>query len=340
MLINSCYCSKPVQNCKESVQCKNQMKKQVQCSNYSDKRINCDENIESCLNPNFWSDKCNINVIMSKYDKICFNPLRYEDTLHSDERDELYDSNMNCSYILPNQFKNSVNFGDLSLLNVNIRSINKNFEKLKECLNILDHEFTIIGISETHLKDKPLEYLHFPGYSIEYTNRKNREKGGVCMYIKDKVKYKLREDLNAANSNYESCFIEIKNNKHKNIIVGVIYRAHTAIDNFIGDFSPVLQKINHENKINFILGDFNIDLLKDDVDRATHDYLDLIYSYSLIPSVHKPTRFTDESATIIDNILTNYDRCINSRIVLTDINDHLPTIVTTNCNVQKKIMLQ
>ena len=70
-----------------------------------------------------------------------------------------------------------------------------------------------------------------------------------------------------ANSNYESCFIEIENVNKKNIIFGVVYRSHTAIDNFINDFRPVIQKINDEDKINFIMGDFNIDLLKDDTDR-------------------------------------------------------------------------
>ena len=341
---NFCHCSKPVQLCDNQDLCqrcgkcihdkwKSQPLNQRNVSTLIGNCMNC--YVENCSCPKIESNKHDVNVIMSKYDKMSFNPVRYEDTLHNID-EEIHDTNMKCSYILPNQFTNSVNSGDLSILNVNIRSINKNFDKLKECLEILDHEFTIIGLSETHMKEKPLECFHLPGYNIEYTNRKNREKGGVCMYITDKVKYKLRADLSMANSNYESCFIEIENNKHKNIIVGVIYRAHTPIDNFVGDFNPILNKINQENKINFIMGDFNIDLLKDDTDRATHDYLDLIYSHSLIPSIHKPTRITEETATIIDNILTNYDRDVNSRIVLTDISDHLPTIVTTNCAVPNK----
>ena len=82
--------------------------------------------------------------------------------------------------------------------------------------------------------------------------------------------------------------------------------------------------------------DFNIDLLKDDTDRQTNEYLDLIYCYSLIPSIHKPTRITEESATIIDNILTNLDSSVISKIVLTDVNNHLPTILTTNLSVKNK----
>ena len=52
------------------------------------------------------------------------------------------------------------------------------------------------------------------------------------------------------------------------------------------------------------MGDFNIDLLKVDIHRPTHEYLELLYSYSMLPTIYKPTRITESTATIIDNILT------------------------------------
>ena len=58
------------------------------------------------------------------------------------------------------------------------------------------------------------------------------------------------------------------------------------------------------------------------IDRPTHDYLDLIYSYCMIPSILKPTRITETSATILDNILTNCDNEITTAILVTDITDH------------------
>ena len=61
-----------------------------------------------------------------------------------------------CNYQL-NQMLSKQN-DVFSLLNVNIRSIGKNFDKLELCLKTLDHKFTAIGLSETHLKDKPHEY--------------------------------------------------------------------------------------------------------------------------------------------------------------------------------------
>ena len=35
------------------------------------------------------------------------------------------------------------------------------------------------------------------------------------------------------------------------------------------------------------MGDFNIDLLKDDTSRPVHDYIDFIYSKSVIPTIYK-----------------------------------------------------
>ena len=62
------------------------------------------------------------------------------------------------------------------------------------------------------------------------------------------------------------------------------------------------------------MGDFNIDLLKVGDHRPTHDYLELIFSYSSLPTIYKPTRITKTTATIIDNILTNDENVIKSSI--------------------------
>ena len=270
-----------------------------------------------------------------KFDQMIFNQDRFESTVKNDDDLCYYNE---CSYITSSQLNSELHGKNdiFTVLNINIRSISKNFDKLTDCIKAINHGFTIIGVTETHLKDKPLEYFKLPGYEFEYVNRVGREKGGVGMYISNKVKYSLRTDLCNANSNYESCFIEIERTHGKNALVGVIYRAHTSIDNFISDMVNVLEKINKENKLMYVMGDFNIDLLKDDKDRPTHDYLDLIYSNSLIPAIYKPTRITATSATIIDNILTNCENIIKSYIITTDISDHMPTVLISNLSLHSK----
>ena len=301
---------------------------------------------QNSFDDNSVSDLNNITVTdvdFAKYDEMCFNPLRYECTNISsrfdndDHMKEVYNI-PKCPYLTPEQFKlNSFADNDqFTILNVNIRSLGKNLDKLKNCIKVLDHDFTIIGLSETHLKGKPHDFYNLPNYNMEYTNRIGREKGGVCLYISNHIKYKLRKDLCIANTNYESCFIEVENLNGKNALVGVIYRAHTSIDDFIHDIDVIYNKITSENKLSYIMGDFNIDLLKDDVHRPIHDYLDLVYSHSLIPTIYKPTRITEHTATIIDNILTNTDNIVESAIIVTDITDHMPTVLVSNINSKEK----
>ena len=78
----------------------------------------------------------------------------------------------------------------------------------------------------------------------------------------------------------------------------------------VSDIEPIYRKINSEKKHVYILGDFNIDLLKTDMHRPIHDYVECIYSNSMLPSVYKPTRITANTATCVDNIFqynSNYD---------------------------------
>ena len=81
----------------------------------------------------------------------------------------------------------------------------------------------------------------------------------------------------------------------------------------------------------FLVSDYNIDLLQYEHNCGTRMFLDMMYSHGLYLLINKPTRLTQFTATIIDNVFTNnitYET-VNG-IVTTDISDHLP--VFTMCN--------
>ena len=73
-----------------------------------------------------------------------------------------------------------------------------------------------------------------------------------------------------------------------------------------------IETISNENKTCYLMGDFNIDLLKEEVYRPIRDYLNLLFSHSFLPKLVKPTRITPTTATLIDNILTNNHDDVNS----------------------------
>lgn len=53
------------------------------------------------------------------------------------------------------------------------------------------------------------------------------------------------------------------------------------------------------------MGDFNIDMLKMNQTSSPANFIQQLFSYSFYPLITKPTRITEKSATLIDNILTN-----------------------------------
>ena len=50
--------------------------------------------------------------------------------------------------------------------------------------------------------------------------------------------------------------------------------------------------------------DYNINLLNNETHAGTGQFLNNIYAWSYLPVIIRPTRFTETSATLIDNILS------------------------------------
>ena len=90
--------------------------------------------------------------------------------------------------------------------------------------------------------------------------------------------------------------------------------------------NPLLDKLAKEQKTDFLLGDFNVDLLKYKQHKVTNEFLDSLLSNMFLPHIVQPTRITSHLKTLIDNIFANH---ISQDIVFTGnltatISDHLP----------------
>ena len=66
-----------------------------------------------------------------------------------------------------------------------------------------------------------------------------------------------------------------------------------------------MEKFSFVNKKLYLLGDFNIDLLKTDDDANIDEFYTIISSNFLVPHITLPTRITSTSRTLIDNIFSN-----------------------------------
>ena len=75
----------------------------------------------------------------------------------------------------------------------------------------------------------------------------------------------------------------------------------------------------------YVMGDFNADLIKSGTHGLTSDLLGEFILGGFYPLISLPTRLTDTTATLIDNIWTsNVGAKIGSGLVTVRISDHLP----------------
>ena len=121
----------------------------------------------------------------------------------------------------------------------------------------------------------------------------------------------------------ECLFVKIKGKK-QSYVAGVVYRPpNSNVVEFSNTMHYILEKLGRQQC--YIMGDFNLDLLKHEKHPPTEQFLDMMYSNAYIPLINRPTRITKATSTLIDNIFTNnYDvkDSLYSGILQTDISDH------------------
>jgi len=125
---------------------------------------------------------------------------------------------------------------------------------------------------------------------------------GSC-YIKNEIAYKIRDDLTKVTNETEMLWKEISRKKERNLICGVVYRhPSSSLDEFMDLLNSTIDIIHQENKLCLIMGDFNIDLMKIESRPESSNFLDTLGSYFFQPFILQPTRITNHSATLIDNV--------------------------------------
>ena len=77
------------------------------------------------------------------------------------------------------------------------------------------------------------------------------------------------------------------------------------------------------------MGIYKIHLFNCEVHSSTAEFVNLMHSHSFVPLINRPTRTSNQSATLIDNIFTNnYQNICQSMqaILVTNISDHFPVV--------------
>ena len=242
--------------------------------------------------------------------------------------DEQLPSNIDSNYVsIQDLSSTDTNHTDLSFLHMNIRSLSCHFDELQTLLVNLKVPFDVVAVSETWDSFKrPLKVnVEIPGYTF-FSTRSQSQNGGVGLYIKSSLAPIPRSDLASDSDDFETVWTEVENPKDKNILICCAYRHPNSDPETFNEYiQNILANPTITNKNVFILGDFNLNLLNYDSHTPTKNFVSLFLSQHFLPFVVHPTRVSDHSSTIIDNIFSNICNLeTKSGNILTHIADHFP----------------
>ena len=103
----------------------------------------------------------------------------------------------------------------------------------------------------------------------------------------------------------------------------------------------LFSKLNSNNKQFYIMGDFNIGLLKAHCNSFIKNYANNPITYSVKCTINKPTCCTINSKTFLDHIYKNNLKYYNfSEIVQYDIFYHIPTFIFVHNTAMKNKVLK
>ena len=209
----------------------------------------------------------------------------------------------------------------ISICHTNIRSL-KAKDRLLHIKCELLGTYDIITVSETWLKRSDnTDNFSLPGYQLPF--RKDRSSGfggygGVLAWVSNHIACKHRQDLES--KELEALWLEIRL-KNKKFLLCVLYRPPNVDNDFWNILNDKIIAIKqaHSMKI-LIIGDLNAHL------SSQHGKLleNLAITQNLTIHNYIPTRVTNDSATILDQCLTNFPSEVKSVEVFAPVsnNDH------------------
>lgn len=240
-----------------------------------------------------------------------------------------------CDYLLPVETERYTETSkDLHIMHLNIRGLIGKQRELSNLLFDVHGKDTIdaISLNETWLTKKTKRKIKIPNYTFIGKQRSVKRGGGVGFLIHKNQPYRTREDLIATQpDSMEYMCVELKTN-HKNIILLTIYRPpNTPEKEFLKGYKCLIDRLKQEkNKDHVLCMDHNLDLLKHELHKNTSEFLNTNLDQNYLPTITRPTRITNKTATLIDNIIINnrLEQYQKSCILISDLSDHFPCLLT------------
>ncbi|MCP4054789.1 MAG: hypothetical protein GY739_17445 [Mesoflavibacter sp.] len=210
------------------------------------------------------------------------------------------------------------------IAHINVRSLDKNGDKLILTLQELNYNLNFIAITEVWGN-----YNNFDlqGFNLNTSLRKDKRGGGVAILAKNNIKTKIIKECTFSNENIEILTLQYKMDGKIKLIASVYRPPQNSLNNINNFLEDIKKIIDFKNK-NFpnsqidFLGDYNINILNHATNNLTHTFLQGLADLNLSNNFNIPTRITHNSKTCIDNIFSDYNISTENYVLPTSISDH------------------
>ena len=190
----------------------------------------------------------------------------------------------------------------LKCFHLNVRGLWNNLCHITELLTA-HNDIDIFTLSETHIQDEPEELYAINGYSFINHSRCDGLGGGVAIYISERINWVRRCDLE---SELECIWLEIFSVKSKSFLICAMYRPPDNSSylhaNFKHLFANMLGLAIKNSKEVILMGDLNVNYHRKE---DNTEIKSIISINDFKQTVKEATRITENTATLIDIIITN-----------------------------------
>ena len=166
---------------------------------------------------------------MTDFDSIAFRTFDFKRILNNDSQDPGENffnafSFKDSQYFTPEESMWNLDHLDkssFSMLHLNIRSLQKNFDSLFNLLVTLKFEFKVICITETGCSDNSMNrnLFKFPQYKSIHQVRRRSKGGDIAVFLQESLTFNIRHNLSVNNADIEALCVEIINKKSKNVLI-------------------------------------------------------------------------------------------------------------------------
>ena len=172
----------------------------------------------------------------------------------------------------------------------------------------------------------------------------------ILMYVHNDYHWE-HITIKECTTGWENLFIKIRNKSpgSKTNIIGNIYRVPKELlsdfHTFQEEFDEALELLRTNRSPVYLCGDFSIDLLKVNSKNRYNTFYNSLTAAGYLPRISLPTRVTNHSATLIDNIFSTELDNNNSAVIVNNISDHqmictYSTNTANKCSTSRKKIIE